>query len=112
MIHFEGLQIPDVSAIYNEAKQLMETKPGFAAAAIDFAGVIKKFKIKFGFLSIPHPFKKYSVQEVAYSLNIPFTSHPMFGHDIIYTHPLNHRAAVGRTALIDFLSFADSVSKL
>jgi hypothetical protein len=63
-------------------------------------------------MGIPHPFKKYSVQCAAYDLKIPFTGHPMMGHDIIYTHPLNHGAAIGRTAIRDFLSFANSVSNL
>ncbi|MCD6354301.1 MAG: hypothetical protein J7L95_02020 [Prolixibacteraceae bacterium] len=112
MIHFEGLQIPDISTLYDEAKKSMEENPEFAAAAIDLAEIVKKFKINAGFLAIPHPFKNYSVQEAAYALNIPFTGHPMIGHDIIYTHPLNHGAAIGRTALNDFLSFADSVSQL
>ncbi len=112
MIHFEGLQIPAVSDLYDEAKKTMHEKPELAAATIDLAGVIKKFEIKPGFMKISHPFKNYSVQEAAYVLNIPFTSHPMFGHDIIYNHPMNHGAAIGRTALNDFLSFADSVSKL
>ena len=38
---------------------------------------------------------------------MPFTSHPMFGHDIIYTHPMNCGAAIGRAAERDFLTFAD-----
>jgi hypothetical protein len=63
-------------------------------------------------MHIPHPFKKYSVQAKAFELKIPFTGHPMFGHDIIYNHPMNNGAAVGRTALNDFLSFADSVTRL
>ncbi|MCF6357899.1 MAG: hypothetical protein L3J54_08845 [Draconibacterium sp.] len=112
MIHFEGLQIPKVSSLYEEAKNTMEANPEVAAAAIDLAGVIQKFDIESGFMKIPHPFKNYSVQEAAYVLNTPFTSHPMFGHDIIYNHPLNHGAAIGRTALNDFMSFTDSVSKL
>lgn len=112
MIHLEGLQIPEVSTLYDEAKKSMEEKPEIAAAAIDFAGVIKKFNIKSGFLKIPHPYKKYSVQEAAFALKIPFTGHPMFGHDIIYNHPINHGAAIGRTALNDFLCFAESVSNL
>ena len=37
------------------------------------------------------------------ALGVPFTGHPMIGHDIIYTHPLNSGAAVGRTAQRDFL---------
>jgi hypothetical protein len=36
----------------------------------------------------------------------------MIGHDIIYEHPLNSGAAVGRTALRDFLRFAEAVSRL
>jgi hypothetical protein len=36
----------------------------------------------------------------------------MFGHDIIYTHPLNHGAAVGRTAERDFLAFAETIADL
>lgn len=112
MIHSDGLQIPEVSALFNEAEKTMRDHPGCAAAAMDLADVISRFDIKPGFLKIPHPYKQYSVQEAAYALNIPFTGHPMFGHDIIYTHPLNHGAAIGRTALHDFLSFADSVSHI
>ena len=46
-------------------------------------------------MTIPHPFKKYSAQARAYELKIPFTGHPMIGHDIIYNHPMNHGAALG-----------------
>jgi len=63
-------------------------------------------------MTIPHPYKKYSVQARAYDLGIPFTGHPMIGHDIIYNHPMNHGAALGRTALNDFLCYAKSVSNL
>jgi hypothetical protein len=45
-------------------------------------------------------------------MKIPFTGQPMFGHDIIYTHPVNHGAAIGRTAENDFLCFAQSVGNL
>jgi hypothetical protein len=112
MIFQEGLRIPEVSFLVDEAKSKMETSPEQAAAAIDLSGVIEKNKLKPGFMSIPHPYKKYSVQGSAYELKIPFTGHPMFGHDIIYNHPLNHGAAVGRTALTDFLYFVRSVSNL
>ncbi len=63
-------------------------------------------------MKIPFPSKKYCVQAAAFRLGIPFTGHPMIGHDIIYTHPMNQGAAVGRTALRDFLSFAHSVQDL
>jgi hypothetical protein len=65
-----------------------------------------------GRIAIEHPFKRYSLAAAAYSAQLPFTCHPMFGHDIIYTHPMSSGAAIGRTAEPDFLSFADSVSRL
>ena len=112
MIFMEGLNIPELSLLYEQSKQKMELQPELAAAAIDLAGVIKHFGLKPGCMKIPHPFKKYSVQANAYEMKIPFTGHPMFGHDIIYNHPMNHGAAIGRTAENDFLAFAKSVSNL
>ena len=112
MIACEGLQIPGTGTLYDTARQYMATDPNKAAAAIDLAGAIKRFGLNAGFMSIPHPFRKYSVQAQAYELGVPFTGHPMFGHDIIYTHPMNHGAAIGRTALTDFLRYAASVANL
>ena len=112
MITNEGLQIPEINTLHNMAVKNMESDPDRAAAAIDLAGAIRHFGLKAGFMSIPHPYKQFSVQAQAYALGIPFTGHPMFGHDIIYTHPMNHGAAIGRTALIDFLRYAASVENL
>jgi hypothetical protein len=36
----------------------------------------------------------------------------MIGHDIIYTHPANDCAAVGRTAGRDLLTFAEAISRI
>ena len=69
-------------------------------------------KIPGGFLSIPHPYQRFSAQAAAYRLNIPFTAHPMIGHDIIYTHPANRCAAIGRAAQRDFLTYAAQVHNL
>ena len=112
MISLEGLQIPEITALQGEVIRNIKTDTDHAAAAADLAGVIQKFSLTAGFMKIPHPFKKYSVQAKAYELGIPFTGHPMFGHDIIYNHPMNHGAAIGRVAQNDFLSFAKSVSNL
>lgn len=112
MIFQEGINIPEVAVLLTEAKEKMESDPEKAAAAIDLAGAIQTNRLEPGFFSIPHPFKRFSVQSASYEYKIPFTGHPMFGHDIIYSHPLNNGAAVGRTALTDFLYFADSVSNL
>jgi len=92
-----------------ECASHIEEKP---AAAVDLLGVIRKFNLKPGWMAVPHPFKASSAQAAAYRLGIPFTGHPMIGHDIIYNHPMNHGAAVGRTALRDFLVFADSISRI
>jgi len=112
MISEEGLQVPEPQSLFAEAEKLMQTDPEKASAAIDFSAAIKRNNLKSGFLSIPHPFKKFSVQCSAYDLKVPFTGHPMIGHDIIYNHPANHGAAIGRTGVTDFLSFANSVSNL
>ena len=112
MIAKEGLMIPEINILYDMARNSMKSEPDRAAAAIDLAGVIQQFDLKAGFMSIPHPWKEHSVQAQAYSLGIPFTGHPMFGHDIIYTHPMNHGAAIGRTAMTDFLRYAASVENL
>ena len=112
MICQEGLQIPEISFLYDEAVKTIKTNPDHAAATVDLAGVIQRFRLQPGFMVIPHPYKKYSVQARAYELEIPFTGHPMIGQDIIYNHPMNHGAALGRTALNDFLCFSKSVSNL
>jgi hypothetical protein len=83
-----------------------------AAAAADLAAVLRRAGVPPGFLRVEHPYKAYGLQAAAYEHRVPFTAHPMFGHDIIYTHPLNCGAAVGRAAERDFLSFTDSVSRL
>ena len=63
-------------------------------------------------LAVEHPFRRYSVQAAAFRTRVPCTAHPMFGHDIIYTHPANHGAAVGRAAERDFLTYAAAISRL
>jgi hypothetical protein len=62
--------------------------------------------------TVEHPYARYSIQAAAYREGTAFTGHPMFGHDIIYTHWANRGAAIGRTAERDFLAFVESVSGL
>lgn len=112
MIHNEGVQIPSEDEIRAIVQEYEKNGAERTAAALDLLEVIEKFGLPPGWLSIPFPYKKYCVQAAAYRLGVPFTGHPMIGHDIIYTHPMNHGAAVGRTALRDFLAFAHSVNNL
>ena len=111
MIQNEGVQIPTESDI-NNIIQKYSNDPEKSAAALDLLSVIRKFNLSSGWMKIKFPFKQYSVQAAAYRLGVPFTGHPMIGHDIIYTHPMNHGAAIGRAAIRDFLTFADSINKL
>jgi hypothetical protein len=112
MIANDGLEIPSTRALRAQVEASGRQQPNRAAAALDLAWAIEKFELPQGLMEIPHPYAKYSVQAAAYRLGIPFTSHPMFGHDIIYTHPMNNGAAIGRAAERDFLRFAQSVSQL
>ena len=112
MISREGLDIPEIAALSDETRAQIENDPERAAAAADLLGIIKKFRLEPGFLKISHPYKEFSVQAWAYDLKVPFTGHPMIGHDIIYNHPMNLGSAIGRTALNDFLSFTDSISNI
>ncbi|NLN93931.1 MAG: hypothetical protein GX130_11580 [Candidatus Hydrogenedens sp.] len=108
----DGVEIPSQEALIEEIRQEAVNNPVQAAAAADFLDRIRHFDLKPGFMAVRHPFKKYGVQSAAYRLGIPFTSHPMIGHDIIYTHPMNHGAAIGRSAQRDFLAFAQQVHNL
>ena len=112
-IETEGLDVPAPAALREDARKAMETGAWpRAAAALDLMSLVEAFQLPPGRMDVTHAFKEFSIQAAAYRANIPFTAHPMFGHDIIYTHPLNQGAAVGRTAERDFLSFAHSVSQL
>jgi rfaE bifunctional protein kinase chain/domain len=112
MIMREGLDIPTPEELLRTVRNAAEQDPSVAAAALDLMDTIQKFNLEPGFRYAPHPFKNFSVQAAAFRLNIPFTAHPMFGHDIIYTHPVNNGAAIGRVALRDFLTFAEQVHQL
>ncbi len=112
MIARDGLDIPERDQLLATARDRTAQDAETAAAAMDLLGAVERFDLQPGFRSIPHPFKAYSAQAAAFDLGVPFTAHPMFGHDIIYTHPLNHGAAIGRTALRDFLTYAEQIHRL
>jgi hypothetical protein len=111
LVHNEGLDVPGRGELRSKVKSV-EENPQEAAAAADLIWALDTFKLSSGFLKVAHPHKKYGLQAAAFRLNIPYTGHPMFGHDIIYSHPLNSGAAIGRTAQRDFLAFAHSVSRI
>jgi hypothetical protein len=119
MILRNGLSIPDRDELLEAGgrmdladRETIVKRAAQKAAAWDLYELLESEKIPSGFLSIPHPWAGYSTLAAAEKAGKPFTCHPMFGHDIIYTHRANRGAAVGRTAERDFLRFASSVAGL
>jgi len=112
MISNQGLDLPSAAELFEGIPLLLGTDPDKAAAGADLLDAIKAFGLPSGRMKIAHPFAEYSAQAACWAAGIPFTGHPMIGHDIIYAHPMNSGAAVGRTALTDFLVYAEGVSRL
>ena len=112
MIENGGLEIPLRQTLIDAVRLRVESDPAHAAASADLVDLVDRLDLKPGRLDLPHRFKDFSVQAAAFRLGIPFTAHPMIGHDIIYNHPMNHGSLLGRAALRDFLAFAQSVRGL
>lgn len=112
LIENEGLTVPAPAELEKEAGAALHSDPARAAAAADLLAVIRAHRLKPGPTKVPHPWKRFSAQAAAYRLKMPFTAHPMFGHDIIYNHPMNHGAAIGRAAERDFLTYAEQVKNI
>lgn len=108
----EGLDIPSESELKTQIAQWVDSDAARAASAADFLATIRDNELAPGRMAVPHPFKQFGLQAAAYRLGVPFTGHPMIGHDIIYVHPMNHCAAIGRAAQRDFLAYANNVSNL
>jgi len=119
LIHTDRIIVPDRNEIKKQILDIpskQNSKVKQIGGLIDLLSAInnecQQYQIQPGEIHIKHPFKKYSIQEAAYSSKIPFTVHPGFGYDIIYASPYNSGAAIGRTAEVDWLKFADSVARL
>ena len=112
MIHEQGLEIPEEEELEAIVAKRIKDDAELAAAASDLLSVVRQFKLPAGRMQIPHPWRQHSAQAQAYRLGVPFTGHPMIGHDIIYNHPMNKGACLGRCAERDFLTFAESVSRI
>lgn len=112
LVEEEQLVLPDAEELKETVSSEIESHPGRAAAAADLLNSMRVLDLAPGTMSVPHPYKRFGLQAAAFRADVPFTGHPMFGHDIIYNHPANNGAAIGRAAQRDFLSFAHSVSGL
>lgn len=111
LIETDRLEIPSKEELEDIICNKNEN-PSRRAAAADLLEEYDRVGLEPGIIEIKHKFKDYSIQRKCYQHHIPFTDHPMFGHDIIYTHKANLGAAIGRSAEIDFLKFVNSVSNL
>lgn len=116
-IRANGLEIPTDAELTDAI--LAGTRPDAdsttldrAAAAADLLASKRRFSLPDGKLEIPHRFPEYSVAFRTRRAGVRFSCCPMIGCDIIYTHPANKCAAIGRAAERDLLSFVDSVSRL
>ncbi|MDD3588428.1 MAG: hypothetical protein PHQ75_14705 [Thermoguttaceae bacterium] len=117
LIADDGILIPDASEIHaslDVMKSQLENAFGFrqGTSTLELIHCILHFGLPAGKYKVKHRFPQYSLCCAALKADIPVTCHPMFGHDIIYTHPMCCGSAIGLTAEHDFLSFADSVSNL
>jgi hypothetical protein len=117
MIAADALDLPPeaelLAAIADGARSVAsDARLVRAAASADLLALMHRRGLAAGRIAVAHPFKRYSLAAAAYAAGVPFTCHPMFGHDIIYTHPMSSGAAIGRAAEADFLSYADSISRL
>jgi hypothetical protein len=112
MIHHQQLYVPHADVLVETARAALADAPERAAAAADLLAVVREFDLAPGVLEIPHPYQQYSLQATAFALGVPFTGHPMFGHDIIYNHPMNRGGALGRAAQRDFLTYAEAISRI
>lgn len=115
LITRDGLELPSRRRLREQITAPLgegDTDLVARAAACDLLALMDELGLPEGWYPVRHRFPDYSIQAAAYRAGVPFTSHPMFGHDIIYTHPANKGAAIGRAAERDFLSFVDSVARL
>jgi hypothetical protein len=112
LVQEEGLEIPAEDALVREIRDAAGSDPLRAAAAADLLDRVRVFEIEPGWMEVKHPYKAFGLQAAAYRLGVPLTAHPMIGHDIIYNHPMNHGAAIGRAAQRDFLAYAHQVNNL
>ena len=114
MIAEDALSMPSEQDITQELHQLISQRgPDERIGAWgDLLYLVRTFGLHAGSERIEHPWKKYSIQYAAYQHRVPLTVHPGIGYDIIYSHPLSCGGALGRGGLWDFLTFAESVSRL
>lgn len=111
-IEEDGFALPSPAELRFRLAADLSGEADTLAAHADLLALLDRHALPAGRRQIAHPYRQYSAQAAAYRLGIPFTVHPGIGYDIIYTHPMNSGGAIGRAAVRDFLTYADSVRHL
>lgn len=114
LIHDDGLVIPSPEELRTAMAGALAsaTGQGNLGAQADLLEMIENHGLAPGRHHVAHPWKRFSVQCAAYEHGVPLTVHPGIGYDIIYTHPLASGGPIGRGAMLDFLTYAEGVSRL
>ena len=110
LIHTESLTLPEPDALTRQISA--DPAHDLSGAKADLLWTMRKFGLTAGLVSVPHPYKRYSVLATAYSHHVPMTIHPGIGYDIIVNHPMYHGGAIGRSSNTDVRIFAQSVNGL
>lgn len=111
MIETEKLLLPSLNSLKEELqKELKDNKFGNETFGMrsELLAYLTRFGMKPGVIDLPHPNKVLSVLRTAFIHQVPLCVMPGIGYDIIYTHFLNNGAAIGHTAVRDFLTFTQA----
>ena len=112
LIAHESLEIPDTGELEKLLHAAIASNDPRAGALLELLMSIHLHKVPTGKLSVPHPWKRYSVFGNAFRHRIPITVHPGIGYDIIYNHPFANGAAIGRGSHMDYRIFVNSMMGL
>ena len=112
LIANDGLQFPFLEDLKGDISKNLDEHDPLIQAKLELLETMKKFEIQPGWLTVSHPFKKYSIFGNAFRSQTPITVHPGIGYDIIYNNPYANGAALGRGAHIDFKIFVKAVNNL
>ncbi len=106
----DGVKLP----IPSELESAIRSEPGhpLAAARADLLKAMNALRLPGGFLSVKHPWKRFSILARAFQRGVPLTVHPGIGYDIISNHPLFDGAAIGRAAGTDFRVLGHAINGL
>ena len=113
MIENEGVRISSISQLQSEVTSRLAGDPQHSAAAADLLTIIQRFDLAEGWMEIPHPWKRFSVQSGAYRNEVPSDRPPndWSRHHLQSPHEPRRQSGGERQNEI-FLTFAESVSRL